>query len=303
MWDAVVQANVEAMRVVDVGDKAEGFPAYHCGHYADWLLYGYFQQGRLRDAERVISACRKTDVESAAWVRAHPDVPIYGMKSAGRLHANLLRYDAGMREMAVIESRDWNGGLKGAAEVSSLKPEDGAWYEFTDGFAAAERGDLAAAGGALEAMRAKTEVYRSDKDADAQELQAMSVGLLELSGLIRMKRGAVEEGMTELRHAAEVYGGMAFAFGPPVTLVPPEELLGEVLLARGDWAGARGAFEQSLTRAPQRTKSLLGLARAERGAMDEPAARETYRTLFAIWHGADADAPGVAEARAAARAE
>jgi hypothetical protein len=49
------------------------------------------------------------------------------------------------------------------------------------------------------------------------------------------------------------------------------------------------AFETSLQRAPQRTESLLGLARAESAMGDKAAAAETWRHLLGIWKNADPD--------------
>jgi tetratricopeptide (TPR) repeat protein len=52
------------------------------------------------------------------------------------------------------------------------------------------------------------------------------------------------------------------AFGPPLAVKPSAELLGEHLLARGDRAGARGAFRAALALAPGRLLSERGLAAA-----------------------------------------
>ena len=70
---------------------------------------------------------------------------------------------------------------------------------------------------------------------------------------------------------------MPFAFGPPVTIKPPEELMGEVLLAKGDAAAALPFFRQSLHRAPLRSMSLLGLARAQHLTGDDVSARENLQ--------------------------
>ena len=296
MWDDVVQANIEAMRVTNLHDQAQGFPASNCGHYAEWLEYGYFQQGRFGAAQQMVSACQKTDGEATAWVAAHPGKVPYGAKDAARLHQRLMFAFADMRNMAVVESQDWSGAAKAGLDVPGLEPEAAAWWDFVNGLAAAERGDVAQAHAGLIAMRAKRDEMETSRDVDHEELQALAVAREELSGFIQAKAG-YEAGVAEIRHAFETYRSMPFAFGPPVTVKPPEELLGEVLVGKRDGAGARQAFEQALQRAPGRTLSLLGLARAERQAGDDAAARKTYQKLLTIWHGADADAAGVEEAR------
>ena len=297
MWDDVVQANVEAIRVGNQHDQAAGFPAYNCGHYAEWLEYGYFQQGRLHEAQQIVNACRQTDTDATAWVAAHPGRVPFGAKDAARVHRRLLSAFADMQNMAVIESQDWKSAEEPASTLSALPPYSAAWCEFASGFAAAQSGHLGRATAALQSMQTKAAEFQATPEADAQDAQALAVAAGTLSGLIQVKSGRGEAGEVEIRHSYETYRAMAFAFGPPVTIKPPEEVLGEILLAKGDAASARLSFEQALQRAPGRAQSLLGLARAERLAHDEPAARKTYEKLVAIWHAADPDVPGLAEAR------
>jgi tetratricopeptide (TPR) repeat protein len=297
MWDDVVQANVEAIRVGNQHDQAAGFPAYNCGHYAEWLEYGYFQQGRLHEAQQMVNACRQTDTDATAWVAAHPGRVPFGAKDAARVHRRLLSAFADMQNMAVIESQDWKSAEEPASTLSALPPYSAAWCEFASGFAAAQSGHVGRATAALQSMQTKAAEFQATPEADAQDAQALAVAAGTLSGLIQVKSGRGEAGEVQIRHAYETYCAMAFAFGPPVTIKPPEELLGEILLAKGDAAAARLSFEQALQRAPGRAQSLLGLARAERLAHDEPAARKTYEKLVAIWHAAAPDVPGLAEAR------
>ncbi len=101
----------------------------------------------------------------------------------------------------------------------------------------------------------------------------------------------------QVQRAAATYDGMAFDFGPPPILKPPQELLGELLLKDGKPKQAREAFEASLKRAPNRTQSLLGLARAQDATGDKAGATATYKQLLSIWTTADADNPDVAEAQ------
>lgn len=297
MWDDVVAANVEAVAVDDARDKADGFPPLRCGHYPLWLEYGYFQQGKFHAAEQTVEQCRQSDVEDKAWEAGHPGKVAYGAKDAGRLHARLAAQLAEMQVMAAIERADWRSAA--ACDVAAGLADVDASCEFASGLAAAERGDLDRARAGREGLRRQLAAYRAEKDAIAELVGFLSVDEEELHGLIEVKAGHEEAGLAALRRAVESYRGMAFAFGPPGTVKPPEELLGEVLLAKGDAAGARRAFEQALERAPKRTLSLLGLARAERLGGDEAAARKSYAELAGIWHDADGDAPGMAEVREA----
>src|ERR1700687_4464992 len=68
----------------------------------------------------------------------------------------------------------------------------------------------------------------------------------------------------------------------------------------GQRAAARRHFEQALARAPRRSLSLLGLARAAARMGDAAAAAEAYADLARSWRQADADLPERAEVAAAA---
>ena len=53
---------------------AEGKQSRHCGHYTYWLEYGYLEQGRIGDAEKVLADCRAEAAESGMAARARGTV-------------------------------------------------------------------------------------------------------------------------------------------------------------------------------------------------------------------------------------
>ena len=73
-----------------------------------------------------------------------------------------------------------------------------------------------------------------------------------------------------------------------------------MLLSAGKSAEARAEFERSLSGAPNRALSLLGLARSAAKAGDHAASEDAYRRLAAVWRHADPDLPEVAEVRRSA---
>ena len=89
---------------------------------------------------------------------------------------------------------------------------------------------------------------------------------------------------------------LPFEFGPPNIVKPASELLGETLLQLNQPAQAARAFAEQLKRTPRRTVSLLGLARAAKAAGNRVKAADAYRRLAAIWHNANENIPGRAEA-------
>jgi len=107
----------------------------------------------------------------------------------------------------------------------------------------------------------------------------------------RIMRDEVAAAMTSIadpaREAAHIDDSLPMPFGPPVTIKPPHELLGELLLAEHKPDSAIAEFQLALARAPRRPMSLLGLAQAQQAAGRTAAADSTYATLREIWHAAD----------------
>lgn len=301
MWDDLVAANINAMRVVDAQARAAGKPVVACGHYSEWLEYGYFQQGRYRDAQQVLADCARTLPPAIAWGKEHAQALHAEHVSSEQVSKHLRGSLATMRGTALIESRDWDGAAaKLDVDVADLGAQ-AAWNDFAVGFAAAQRGDIAQArrtSGDLHAWREKTAVSESDPQLPGY----LAIMDDDLRGVVLIRQQHVDDGLAAIRAAAQRYDSMAFDFGPPVPIKPPHELLGEELLRAGKPAQAIAAFEAALKTAPNRSLSLLGLARAQAAAHDAAAAT-TYRKLAANWHAADADIPDLAQVKAGAGSE
>ncbi len=292
MWDDVVEANENAMRVVDEHAHAAGRPPIGCGHYAIWLEYGYYQQGRIKDGDHVLAECKRTGEKAVALTRAQPGDPAAAAKKAEAMARQMNNSLNRQRGIALIESRDWSGTVAAIkVDVADLSPADKGYDAFATGYAAAEHGDRPMALSSLASLRTFAAEAAKRPDADAVEVANLGILVDELGGLISSKLGDAEAAMTQVRHASATYAGMAFDFGPPETVKPPDELLGEILLSQRKAAEARTAFETSLKSAPRRAESLLGLARAQSALGDGVGAADSYGELLEIWKDAD---PGYA---------
>jgi tetratricopeptide (TPR) repeat protein len=84
----------------------------------------------------------------------------------------------------------------------------------------------------------------------------------------------------------------------PGELLPARELEGDMLLIAGRPAEARAAYKETLTREPNRARSLFGLARAAELAGDRAAAAKDYRGFLQLMAKADGDRPEIATAKA-----
>ncbi|MGA7223795.1 MAG: hypothetical protein WBX16_13110 [Candidatus Acidiferrales bacterium] len=283
MWDDVVQANVAAISVVNRQAAAEGKQSRHCGHYSYWLEYGYLEQGRIGDAEKVVGDCRAEAAESGMAARAR------GTVDPDDSHVGSFVV---MRSRFLVDTGRWN------SEVAGWNVDlDGAHmpefnYAFGTGFAAAELGDVAAAReslASLERILAQLPAVfeRAGTPADDPARRVPEIQKAQMEAAILSAEGHGDQAIATMQQAIASGKDLPYAFGPPSPEKPSEELLGELLLKANKAAQAREAFAASLQRAPRRTESLLGLARAE-SAMGDQAAAKSYAELLQIWRNADA---------------
>lgn len=275
MWDDVVDANVNAMRVVDEQARAAGRPVIDCGHYDIWLEYGYYQQGRVKDGDRTLAGCKSTGEESLK-------------KQPGKGAVGVNRSLVTMRGISVVETQDWTGSAAGMkVETDGVGALEKGFDAFVTGYAAAMRKDKDVAASSLATIRECAQETGKAAGADPADLEALNIVGEELGAVITADAGDLDSAIKQARKAAATYDAEPFDFGPPSTFKPPDELAGELLLRAKRFAEARTAFEASLKRAPRRTESLVGLARAEHGMGDKAAARATYGELLKIWKNAD----------------
>ena len=118
------------------------------------------------------------------------------------------------------------------------------------------------------------------------------------------RRPARRSGRGRSRAAAEREAQLPAPLGLPAPIKPAPELLGEMLVDAGRPAEAIAVLRSRRSRRnPNRSLSVLGLARAAAAAGDAGAARRHYTALLANFDEADADLPLLREARAATRSE
>ena len=274
MWDDVVDANINAIRVVDEHARAAGQPVVDCGHYGIWLEYGYYQQGRAKDGDRTLEECKRTGAEASA------------QQPTMARHVNHML--VAMRGIAVVETGDWTGtAATMKVDINGMDPAGKGYDAFATGYAAAMRNERSLAANSLAIVREMTAEEMKAPDADPERVKELGILGKELNALVAGESGDMQSAIAQAREAAETYEAMAFDFGPPTTVKPPDELLGELLLREKRYPEARNAFETSLQRAPRRVESLLGLARAEHGMGDDASALASYGELLKIWKNAD----------------
>ena len=273
LWDDVVEANVRADGVTDGNLAARNLPPTFCGHYNEWLMYGYQQQGRYADAGALLMGC---------FAQAHDERLPGGMRRAA------ARSYAYMRSLNLADTRDW-GGTAATTEVDGSSAPmfvqlSQAWGS---GVAALHRGDRPAA--------EKRYAFLRDNGGGTESPYA-PVWQGTLNAMLLADAGHREDALLAAKTAADYEASLPVDFGPPRAFKPARELEGEMLLDLGRGEDALTAFEMALARTPNRILSLAGYARAAVAAGRTEMAADAYRRLAKLLPGADAE---MAEAREA----
>jgi len=242
-------------------------PAVRNYHALSWLQYSLLQRGRYRDAQATLG-------------ELEPVVKVTGQ-------VGLLSDLSSMRARFVVETRRWDLMARESnfANVNDL---------FAIGMSAARTRQLNTADRVRQTLAARK---TSEQEGDLRP--AIAVMEREVEGLIELAAGRADRALEILRAARDAELALPPPLGLPEPLKPAPELLGEVLLELARPREAIQPFEQALRRNPNRSLSVLGLARAHAALREIDAARTRYREFLANYDAADADVAEVREARRA----
>jgi tetratricopeptide (TPR) repeat protein len=255
-------------------------------HSLSWLQYEWTQLGRFTRAREAIAL-----IEQAMKVGASEQVGghHYADSEIGRgSGAAALRNDRGsMRARYIIESERWSE-MKGQGSFDNI---DELFALGLSAYKLKDNARLFAAVGELEKM------VKSPPNAEIRE-QA-TVMLHELGALLMLSQGNPKEAFAAMERATAAQAKMPRPIGRPYPVKGADELYGELLLAAGRPKEAVVWFERTLTRTPNRSRAVLGLARAAAKAGDAAKSRAAYKQFLANWRTADPNLPEIIEARAA----
>lgn len=270
-WDDVVAANLRGFAVESAKTTDTEVMSKEERHYTYWLHYARLQQGRLADAEILLSKVRDRLNDGATG----PERAYYG--------AMLARY--------VFDTEDWNAFDNWSAPEMVDIPT--VHYNFARAFAAIKRGNIKAAKQFYKNLRAggegNPEIFLREEEVDILRL--------ELDAMFALAEGKNNTAERLMREAYTKSQAMPFKYGPPRLSKPTGELLGDVLLGLGKTELAAQAYQDELANSQRRTNSLLGLARASAAQGDQQTSQQAYGELGDIWHDADSSLPMLEEAQ------
>ena len=260
MWEEVVRANETATGVVSHHRELAGKPPGLCGHYNEWLLYGYLQLDRIADARRVLEGCRRQAARQAENLASKSD-------ANGNRDTSSIDSYAVMRAHFLISSELWEDEVARWSLPAGAFPLARFAFDYTDTLAAYETSDFRRAEQMLRRAEADAKLaaawLEQSNEGDPERRGDIALMADQLRALHVSSKAAARAALATLQMVAAKESALPLEFGPPAVYKPTEELLGEMYLQMRQPLEARKAFAADLARAPGRRLGTQGLARAQ----------------------------------------
>jgi len=283
MWDDDIASNTRsaaAARRFEVEQQMHALWDQR-GHAWDYMVYAYLQQGRDRDAKRI--------VEEAAAVTA--GYPVGSLPNAYALAAIPARY--------ALERGRWREAAALAVRPAPEWRATEAITRFARALGAARSGDTAATRAEVVALAEIENAEATAGGAHAYWAGQVTIERLAATAWVARAAGDTAEAIRQATAAADLEDVTQKHPVTPGAVLPARELLGDLLLELGRPAEAAGAYAASLTRQPNRARSLFGAARAAELAGDRTTARARYRQYLTLMQRSDGERSEVGIARLA----
>lgn len=285
-WEASIDANIAAAASArNAGQTPEEL------HATDYMVYAYLQTGQDNAAKRLVESAAE------AFARFDPASPNTGAGSP----ATAYFARAAIPARYCLERKQWSEAAKLEA-VSSPFPYTDAITYFARGLAAAHLKDRAAALSAIESLKQIREKLTTMKEA--YWANQVDIQRQEVSAWLAFADDDSQRALSGMRAAAAQEDQTEKSVVTPGPLAPARELLAELLLELKRPAEALKEFEATLTKEPNRFRSLYGAAEAAKLAGDRHTAQTYFQKLLKV--AARSDKPGrqeLAEALSAAQPE
>ena len=283
-WQDSIDTNRASARAAQDALKQDttGLRSYEALHAYDYMMYGYMQLGRDREARG-----------------AHGRRPVHDEAQRGPLRRRLR--PRGHPRALYARAAAVGGGREAGASI----PKDLAWDKFPQaesitwfarGLGAARSGDVAQAKKDLERITALRDTLTQAKNtywAEQSEIQRLAV-----AAWIAKAEGKKEEALALMRQSADREDATEKHPVTPGALFPAREMLGDMLLELGQPAAALAEIERSQKNDPNRFLGLWGAGRAAELAGNQTKARQHYAQLLDLAKAADGERVEIKQARA-----
>lgn len=258
MWDDVVKANTNAVRVANEMAKERGATPNHLGHYNFWLLYGLLQQGRNAEARALLDMAY-TDVRAIGASAPDPMILDPDESAIGSMVQMWGRYllETGGTDATV---KSWQFNMGDAFDPNLT-------YLYILGMSSQDPAEIEAHLTAFRTLagrlRDRIAALKEPPPTDLLYLARLEVIDLELQAVLARSRGDMAAAIEHASAASQREGTMPYSFGPPFVDYPSAQLLGELQMADGRYADAATSFTEQLKRSRNRTRVVQELAAAD----------------------------------------
>lgn len=296
LWDEAASADQASWTASMAWAKRRGLPvASRDFHSLSWLQYEWTQQGRFSKTKEALAFADEAMKASPQALK--PSSPLHtgghesGESVIGRASGPAaLRNDRGsMRARYIIESERWSE-MKGQSTFDNIEEL------FALGLSAVNLADAPRVRSTIDQLR-----KAAGPEQSAELREQAEVMLREMEALDIFAQGRHAEAFAMMDRAAALQARMPKPIGRPFPVKSADELYGELLLQAGRAQDAVVWFDRALARTPNRSRALLGLARAHRNAGNSATAIDAYKRFLANWKLADPGLPEIVEAREAVR--
>ena len=245
MWDDAIEANVASLATA----RSHGQGGYHA---LEWLEYAYLQRGMREDAAKLVQS-----VEDEVARK-----PTQGNRTS-------LAY---ARAMWLVETG--SADPTGWAESTRRASRRSTHFQHTilrAAWSRPEAGNVSAAEAQARRLQARSDAARANAvgvvasrydSVTPEELEQGQILATALEGAILFAQGKRDDGLDRVREAIARADSMAFEYGPPYSVKPLDELLGDLLLTAGKPVEAATAYRKALAVHPNRRLAVAGLATA-----------------------------------------
>ena len=263
-WDESIQTNLASAAAARKDNAASEEL-----HALDYQVYAYLQTAQDTAARKVV------DAAPAIGARIQAD-------SAG----NAAPAPAGFYALAAIPARQalernaWKEAAALSARESAFPWADAITY-YARALGSARSGDPKAAAADIEKLASLASALQGRKD-DADWATQVDIQRRVATAWMNFAEGRKEDAVAQLREAATREDAIEKSAVTPGPIKPARELLGEMLLEVGRPAEALTAFEETMTREPNRYRSIEGAARAAQASGDPAKARGYYAKLIEL---------------------
>lgn len=278
MWDRVAQSNLEAFEASEKWVERKNLSITKKDYHAlEWRAYANAQRGVWSEIQEAVDL-----VEAAAKETNDPRLRWYNQIMEARYLLATGKDDG----RPLPEADMGEGGRYGNANADML---------LALGLGAGKAGNAARAEEA--ASRLAKFVKMAEKEGNAYQARNYKIMTHELKASAAMARGETEKALSELAKAVDLENQQDPPSGPPSPIKPSHELYGEFLVKAGKYQEAIDVLNESLRRTPNRTASLLALARAADKLGDIETATQAYQKLEYFLKDADPNVPFLDEVR------